>query len=256
MRGSIPKEPALQPLSPREIQARVRAGASPQDVAAETGWPLDKVERYAQPPLGERAYVAELARAVEISRSRGGANLEESVCARLDARPEDVRWDAYRTPDGRWIVVAGLDSGQVGAWVFELLGRTVHPLDESARALMGGGPSVVQDTRDEVRTEARIDPPEDLAASAEQTDASQAATLERLEQPRPRLVSITSDPTAGLDDRPAGSHGSDDPHLDSLLDPADVPASPKRSKRTKSKKGRASVPSWDEILFGASRPQD
>ena len=28
---------------------------------------------------------------------------------------------------------------------------------------------------------------------------------------------------------------------------------PKRAKRTKSKRGRASVPSWDEILFGATK---
>lgn len=40
------------------------------------------------------------------------------------------------------------------------------------------------------------------------------------------------------------------------MESADVNSGPKRAKRTKTKKGRASVPSWDEILFGASRPQD
>ena len=250
MRGSTPKELDLQPLSPREIQARVRAGESAEAVAADTGWPLDKVARYAEPPLGERAYVAELARAVEISRSRGGANLEDSVSSRLGAPADDVVWDAYRTAEGRWIVTATLDSSEVGAWAFEIVGRTVHPLDESARALMGGGPSAVADVRVEVRADT-------ASASAQPAPEQPTAVQEPVEPQRPRLVSITSDPTAGRVERePAHSEVPDDTRQEALMDPADVSASPKRAKRTKSKKGRASVPSWDEILFGASRPQD
>ena len=264
MRGSTKKESALQPLSPREIQARVRAGASPEDVAAETGWPLDKVSRYAQPPLGERAYVAELARAVEISRSRGGANLEDSVCDRLGAQPEDVRWDAYRTPEGRWIVTAAWDSAQVGAWVFELVGRTVHPQDESARALMGGGPSVVAD----MRAESVSHQPESHQPELRQPEPRQPephrpepptapAVPEAAEPPRPRLVSVTSDPTANRGEgQPAPAGDLDDARQEALMESADINSGPKRAKRTKTKKGRASVPSWDEILFGASRPQD
>lgn len=251
MRGSRPKESALQPLSPREIQARVRAGASAEDVAAETGWPLDKVSRYAEPPLGERAYVAELARAVEISRSRGGANLEESVSTRLGVQPDDVRWDAYRTAEGRWIVTAALDSAQVGAWVFELVGRTVHPQDESARALMGGGPTAVSDVRIgdglDVRSDVR---PQPKPQAPEQVPVESSSSAESL---RPRLVSVTSDPTVERLDRDA-THPEDlnDTRQETLVDTS----GPRRAKRTKGKKGRASVPSWDEILFGASRPQD
>lgn len=261
LRGSAPKESALQPLSPREIQARVRAGASPHDVAAETGWPLDKVERYAQPPLGERAYVAELARAVEISRSRGGATLEESVSTRLGVPPEDVRWDSYRTAEGRWIVTAASDSGQVGAWAFELVGRTVHPQDESARALMGGGPSAVAEVGNDdlspqpaARTSAAVHDNAEITAQAAQPVTTAPSTLET---PRPRLVSVTSDPTAArVVDHPQHADDPEGTGLPSLLDPADISSGPKRAKRSKSKKGRASVPSWDEILFGASRPQD
>jgi len=74
-------------------------------VAAETGWPLDKVTRYAEPLLGERAYVAEQASAVEISRSRGGATLHQSVCVKVDVDPDtdSVSWDSYRNPEGRWV---------------------------------------------------------------------------------------------------------------------------------------------------------
>jgi hypothetical protein len=41
---------------------------------------------------------------------------------------------------------------------------------------------------------------------------------------------------------------------DTLI-PEDAGA-PKRAKRTKSKRGRASVPSWDEILFGATKDSE
>ena len=220
----------------------MRAGASPESVAAETGWPLDKVARYADPPLGERAYVAEQARAVEISRSRGGSTLGESVAVRLSVDPQDVSWDSYRTDEGKWIVTASNSGAVVGAWVYETVGRSVHPLDESARALMGGGPSAVSDATPAVETQ-----PEAAQPSVPPVEAPQAQTPS---QPRPRLVSVSSDPAGGARHSPTATDQV------ALLESSDVAGAPRRAKREKSKKGRASVPSWDEILFGASKPQD
>ena len=51
----------------------MRGGESAELIAAETGWPLDKVMRYAEPLLAERVFIAEQARAVEVRRSGGGA---------------------------------------------------------------------------------------------------------------------------------------------------------------------------------------
>jgi hypothetical protein len=209
-------------------------------VAAETGWPLDKVVRYAAPPLGERAYVADQAKAVEISRSRGGSTLEQSVAARMAVEPSEVVWDSHRTGDGRWIVTAAVDSRVVGTWAFEAVGRSVHPQDESARALMGGGPSAVD------ATETSTAPTETVArGSAEKIDDAEQADQDAAPA-RPRLVSVTSDPVQAQ--QASGEQ-------EELLDQSELSV-PQRAKRTKSKKGRASVPSWDEILFGASRPQD
>ncbi|MCH1404212.1 MAG: DUF3071 domain-containing protein [Candidatus Nanopelagicales bacterium] len=252
-------------MSPREIQARVRAGASPEVVASETGWPLDKVARYAEPPLGERAYKAEQARGVEISRSRGGSTLHQSVCAHLSVNPEgsDVTWDSYRADDGRWVVTAYHAHQGVGTWYYEAVGRTVHPADASARALMGGGPTEVADDPR---------PPTVESASAHQghtpvTPVGDAANsgddpAEPQQAPRPRLVSIRSDATSdetSEDDEVSGAATSAKSRppataQDTLIpDDADTP---KRAKRTKSKRGRASVPSWDEILFGATKDSE
>ncbi|MFD6456392.1 septation protein SepH, partial [Nocardia sp. NPDC060220] len=48
-------------MRPRDIQARIRAGASVEQVTAESGMPESKVERFAYPVLLERARAAELA---------------------------------------------------------------------------------------------------------------------------------------------------------------------------------------------------
>lgn len=108
-------------LSPREIQARIRAGATAEEVAAEAGLELAHVERYDGPVRAEREYIAQLARKVEVAaplpshdgyRSAFGdnpASLGEMVTYRLHAygvEPASVEWDSWRRPDGSWDVVA------------------------------------------------------------------------------------------------------------------------------------------------------
>ncbi|MFM8895823.1 MAG: septation protein SepH, partial [Actinomycetales bacterium] len=142
-----------EPLSPKHIQARVRAGASAELVASETGWPLDRVVRYAGPPLAERAYVAQRAAAVEIRRDAAGGStsLSDSVDAALDGMglyPDQVQWDAWRRTDGKWVVSVahpGLPEGVVATWTYDHAGRNLHPLDEVARRLMETGFTSIED---------------------------------------------------------------------------------------------------------------
>ena len=81
-------------LSPRDIQARIRAGESADEVARIAGVPVDRVLRYAGPVLQERAMVAQHARRTRLKTSDRGATLAEVVDARLDQhgeRPERQR---------------------------------------------------------------------------------------------------------------------------------------------------------------------
>ena len=115
--------PAPEPIamSPRDIQARIRSGATAAEVAELSGMPLAKVERYEGPVLAEREYVAQQARRIEVASPTAGhegyrshfgdqpATLEEMVSHRLRAygvAPETVEWDSWRRPDGLWNVVA------------------------------------------------------------------------------------------------------------------------------------------------------
>ena len=109
-------EPSDAGLSPREIQARIRAGATAEEVAAESGLDLQRIRRYESPVLAERHYIVEQARKVEVAgplpghdgyRSAFGdepATLGEMVDHRIHAfgiDPESMNWDSWREPPGR-----------------------------------------------------------------------------------------------------------------------------------------------------------
>ena len=265
-RPSPAQETALSTFSPREVQSRVRAGASAEEVAAETGWPQDRVLRYAEPLLAERAYIAEQAQAVEVRRSGGGATLRQSAATAVGVDPESdqIVWDARRREDGKWVVSARFaDRGRdrLAEWTYDHAGHNLHPLDDDARALMG------------VRT-----------VEAEAVDAITDALDLIAERPgptesRPRLVAVPDaepepgESTAASPDPTVDEGGQTTiaiPHPSSPaaapspapVDQAPVepeptaPANGKASAKSKARKRRASVPSWDEILFGATKAED
>lgn len=123
--GASAAEHAPTALSPREIQARIRTGSTAEQVAAESGLPLEHVLRYEGPVRAERDYVAQLARRVEVSSPQGHdtyrsafgdepASLGEMVDVRLNAlgvSASTLEWDAWRRSDGSWDVSATFDLG-------------------------------------------------------------------------------------------------------------------------------------------------
>src|ERR1700731_2852009 len=103
-------------LRPKEIQSRIRAGASVEQVAAAAGVDIERVERFAHPVLLERSRAAELATAAHPVLADGPSvlTLLETVTSALVARgldPEDTSWDAWRNEDGRWTVQMGWKAG-------------------------------------------------------------------------------------------------------------------------------------------------
>ena len=59
-------------LRPREIQERIRAGETSEEIAAAAGVPVERVRRYEGPILLERTVVAQEAQAVGVRSSRIG----------------------------------------------------------------------------------------------------------------------------------------------------------------------------------------
>ncbi|HEY9304764.1 MAG TPA: septation protein SepH [Mycobacterium sp.] len=104
-------------LRPKEIQARIRSGASVEQVAAAAGVEIERVQRFANPVLLERARAAELATAAHPVLADGPAvlTLLETVTSSLLARglnPDITTWDAWRNEDGRWTVQLGWKAGR------------------------------------------------------------------------------------------------------------------------------------------------
>ena len=96
-------------LSPKEIQSKIRAGASVEQVATASGSDVARIRRFAHPVLLERFRAAELATAAHPLLADGPSvmTLLETVSAAMVARglaPDGLSWDAWRTEDSRWTV--------------------------------------------------------------------------------------------------------------------------------------------------------
>ncbi|MFJ5280493.1 septation protein SepH [Streptomyces parvulus] len=132
-------------LRPRDIQARIRAGATAEEVAQMAGIPVDRVRRFEGPVLAERAFMAERARKTPVRRpgENSGPPLGEAVQERLVLRGADkdtVQWDSWRRDDGTWevllvYVVAG--EPHSASWTYDPPRRLVQAVDSEARALIG-----------------------------------------------------------------------------------------------------------------------
>jgi hypothetical protein len=128
------------PLRPREIQARVRAGESAEQVAASAGMALDRVLRFAYPVLQERSRVVAQARTAP-ARPRASEQLGDLVEERLVGRGTEaatLEWDAWRREDGRWAVRLSWrhgDSAHAAHWSLDLGRRALQPEDPAAEQL-------------------------------------------------------------------------------------------------------------------------
>ncbi|HXV93177.1 MAG TPA: septation protein SepH, partial [Pseudonocardia sp.] len=170
-------------LRPREIQARIRAGESVEQVAAAAGVPLQRIERFAYPVLLERSRTAEVAQQAHPVRADGpdSRTLAEVVAHTFGLRGQDyaeASWDSWKGEDGKWVVALSWQAGRSdnrAHWTFQpgAHGGTVTALDEHASDLVEGLPArplrtvgpVIDMTRPE-GSEPAAPPAEELRAAA------------------------------------------------------------------------------------------
>jgi len=278
-------------LRPRDIQARIRSGESPETVAEAARTTVDKIMGFATPVLAERAYVAEQALKASVRRRAGDGpigHLGEAVEERLAGRgvtPEQVSWDAWRREDGRWTLVADFPTSGIATraqFVYDQAGRYVTAEDDDARWLVGERSGTQPATTehvtvtDETVVETVFEPetgvrPEpvgeqlplgddaiEVVTGVRPAPEQQPADDWMLTQASERTSAPPSSPAETLFDVPApdepSPRGEDVVETGQAEDTSatDQPAKPpKPSKSSKSR--RASVPSWDEIMFGSGK---
>jgi DUF3071 family protein len=247
-------------LRPRDIQARIRAGETPEQVAAAAQTTVDKVMPYAAPVLAEREHVAERAQRSSIRRpatetSHGARTLGDAVTAHLHGRnvgPDAVAWDAWRREDGRWALtgrfsVQGRDG--LAELTFDQPGNFVVLDNDDARWLVGDVPDPVGEVEPEpgVRRLASV-PVED---TDQLTLDDGVLDLGITDEP----IEAFLDDQPGLDESELVEEAADAMALDDEPTEAEPPSDEHQSgepqrRAVKKTRGRASVPSWDEIMFG------
>jgi hypothetical protein len=272
-------------LRPRDIQTRIRAGETPEAVAAAAKTTVDKIMAFAAPVLAEREHVAQRAQRSSVRRKSGdndgqarSRTLGDAVAGHLRAlnvSPETVSWDAFRREDGRWALTGDYEtSTRKGSarFAFDAPGNFVVTENDDARWLIGDLADAPQPAVRAAAPQRRLSavPSEELplgddAIELVRPDAEVAD--EPAELPPVRTVDLTDTAAkvrAVPAPAPARRPAEEPSFLDSVLKDDDEVAAeeatheapPEPAKRATRKKGaRASVPSWDEIMFGGGKSE-
>ena len=161
-------------LRPRDIQARIRAGASPEEVAQAAGVPVERIGAFTDPVIAEREYIAGLARSNPVRRrgeTTSHRTLRNAVTDALAARGVDADtadWDAWKREERRWQVRVGFEADgerHEALFAFDPQGRFSVAANDEGRMLIGDGVfdelALVRATQDAVDEE--VEEPEEAA---------------------------------------------------------------------------------------------
>lgn len=211
--ASVPTEDSEPTLSVKEVQARLRAGALIEDIAREARWSYDKVERFAGPILQERAYILSVVNQVVIRQQ----NREPLTF--IEVVTNRLTSNGVAAESLQWNTHRRDD----GQWVIHL----IYPTNNSSREGQGDAVWFFDMAK-------RTIVAEDEGASwilGENVPAPKA--------PEPEINHglVYSNPTVTINSAPT-------PRLSVIRENEDQEDGVKK---------RASVPSWDEIMFGVKK---
>ena len=224
---SVPAVDAHESISVKEIQRRLRAGESFEQIARDGQTTVEKVERFSGPIMQEREYILSNARDLVMRKDAHRTDLTfgEVVLAKLAPRGVDtdqVSWNTWRQPDGVWHIelhYPNRDGNGVATWNFDLARRALDASDDNGAWLID------EEAPTRISTSAMI--------YSEPTHPS------RLEEPKiePEIVRI-ADLFNTTEEKP------ETPRL------AVIRETPTAADSQDGITSRAKVPSWDEIMFG------
>ncbi len=219
--SSVPSIDAVETISVKEIQRRLRAGDSFEQIARDGQITVEKVERFSGPIMQEREYILDRARELVMRKDvhRIEMTFRDVVLAKLAPRgvdTDEVSWNTWRLADGTWHIelhYPNRDGNGVATWNFDLSRRALGATDDNGAWLID----------------------EDAPARPVSTGIihSEPAHPSRIETPR---VADVFEPV--VEEKP------ETPRL------AVIRETPTAADSQDGITARAKVPSWDEIMFG------
>ena len=231
-------------LTPRDIQARIRAGDSVAEVARVANVPVEKVLRFAGPVLQERAAIVQFSQ--RTCKATNGEIFGELADTRLTEHgidPQSVSWDAYRRENGTWRIRASWKSGKATAratWDLDKAELRVKAVDDMAHFLIE--PPAAE--------EEEIDPPgfnrPHIAASRTFTDDHE---YEQKSSPAVPAISVLQRTPPAVGEKTVASAGRSRPSPS--VAPRSAVAALGFGPTSTRKPAKSALPTWDDILFGS-----
>ena len=224
---SVPAVDASETISVKEIQRRLRAGESFEQIAREGQTTVDKVERFSGPIMQEREYILDRARELVMRKDahRSDLTFADVVLAKLAPRGVDtdaLSWNTWRLADGTWHIelhYPNRDGNGIATWNFDLARRALDATDDNGAWLI------------DEELPARVVTPGII--HSEPTHPSRAEEP-RVETQIPRIADLFEAPEEKVET----------PRL------AVIREAPSATDSQDGITARAKVPSWDEIMFG------
>ncbi|TFV63396.1 DUF3071 domain-containing protein [Geodermatophilus sp. DF01-2] len=248
-------------LPPRVIQARIRAGETPEQVAQASGIRVERIMRFAHPVLQERERVAEQAREARVRLSDGtpGAPLQQFMSERLRLLGADldaVRWDAHRAGDGVWQVTAAWQAGAksgVTRWAYDIPARTVTPVDAATSDFAEGTRLVRVVPHVPGERSAPVHRGRPVSVVPDDDGVAAPASSARLARDEDDDPTVDDDvrPVLPVDDPPAGGRRTDAAADEDDISEHDTVVLGRPGDDDEDP--RARIPAWEDIVFGVRR---
>jgi len=255
-----PKDEAEHVMTPREIQDAVRAGSTVEQLAKASGDSAEYLYKFANPVLEELEHMvaAALSVRVEIEPDRFNEvrhrEFGELMLERLqNGGASGTTWRASRATPFTWEITASFETmGGAGEalWTFDPRAVSLSPENETAIGLssqsgFGDSPipklkALVNPTISHAVSETKpveVEAPTDLLDAFRQRREAAAAFADTEATSDPEELSAEVDELDSQESFESLEFEDFESEAEPVADPA--------------KKGRAPMPSWDEIVFGA-----
>ena len=289
-RGESSNQLDAPTISPREIQEEIRVGRSIQDIITSSGASEDYIRKFAQPVLDElnHAVLNALTVRLEIAGDRfnepTAREFGDIIKSRLAASAAGIeRWSALKAPENGFYIYCEFEiNGETkkATWSYDPKRLALAPENDIAISLSSQDRLVSQAPRlrpvatDQTSLTESLGDTVDLARSipsnatpliaspSEVTEPALSETADLLDalrrkrneresveelEPHPvtqglRIVELPPEETYPAEVPPA--------QIEPEIEPEPTPAPVGNDSPSSPKRGRASIPSWDQIVFG------